>query len=315
MKFRTTLLCSMALGLGLTGQALAEYPKDETLEVIVSYNPGGTSDTLMRALLPHLEKELGTTIVVKNINGGGGAVGWTQLKNADADGYTIGHYSNAIAVLEATKAARIITDDFAPIAQFGRVYLTITGGGDSEFKSLEDYAEAAKAAPGKVSLAMGRGTLSQFAAAAVAKGIGAELQLVNAGGGAEKKAALLGGHVDAIIEPTPGVFAQAEAGDFRILAMLAPERLSFAPNTPTAKEQGFDVVEAFISGLIGPKDMAPEQIQVIADAVERAVQDPEYIKKAETLKEVTEFQGPEEFGETLKQAADAANATASELGF
>ena len=315
MTLRTGMLGSIAIGLGLAGPALAEYPHDDTLEVLVPYSPGGTSDTLMRALLPYLQEELGTEIVVRNIDGGGGAVGWTQLKNAEPDGYTIGHYSNGMAVLEATKAARFTHEDFAPIAQFGQVYLTVTSNSDSDYQSLEDYAQAANEAPGEISLAMGRGTLSQFVAAAVEEGIGADLQLVNAGGGAEKKAALLGGHVDAIVEPTPGVFAQAEAGEFRILAVLAPERLSFAPNMPTATEQGYDVVEAFISGLIAPKGMAPEQIQVIADAVERAVQNPEYLEKAESLKEVTEFQGPEEFGETMTEAAESANATAVELGF
>lgn len=315
MKISNAVLGGFTITLGLAGPALAEYPQDDTLEVMVAYSPGGTSDTLMRALLPYLEEELGTSVVIKNIDGGGGAVGWTQLKNADTDGYTIGHYSNGMSVLEATKAARITSEDFTPIAQFGRVYLTVTSNSDAPYENLEEYAKAAQDAPGEVSLAMGRGTLSQFVAAAVEKGIGVDLQLVNAGGGAEKKAALLGGHVDAIVEPTPGVFAQAESGDFEILAVLAPERLSFAPDLPTATEQGYDIVEAFISGLIGPKGMSEEHVQVIADAVERAVQNPEYIERAEALKEVTEFQGPEEFGETMMQAAEAAAATASELGF
>lgn len=301
--------------LTLAGPVLAEYPQDNPLEVIVSYNPGGTSDVLMRALQPFLEEELGTEVVVRNINGGGGAVGWTQLKNAENDGYTIGHYSNALAVIEATGAARLSHSDFEPIAQFGRVYLTVTANSASEFDTLETYAEAALTAPGKISLAMGRGTLSQFAAASVEEGIGGDLQLVNAGGGAEKKAALLGGHVDAIIEPTPGVYAQSVSGEFNILAVLAPERLPFAADLPTAKEQGFDVVEAFISGLIGPKGIDAERVQVLAEAVERATQNPAYIERAEALMEVTEFQGPEQFGDTLAGLAERANATAADLGF
>ena len=305
----------LAVSLAIAGPVLAEYPKDNTLEVIVAYNPGGTSDTLFRALLPYLEEELGTTVVVKNINGGGGAVGWTQLKNADPDGYTIGHYSSGMSVLEATKAVNFTNADFDPIAQFGRVYLTVTAQASSEYGSLQDYAEAARAAPGEVSLAMGRGTLSQFVAVAVEKSIGVDLQLVNAGGGAEKKAALLGGHVDAIVEPTPGVFAQAEAGEFNILAILAPERLPFAPNLPTAVEQGYDAVGVFISGLIAPKGMDQAQIQTIADAVERAIQNPEYIEKSEALKQVTDFQGPEAFGETMRDTAETANAIGAELGF
>lgn len=315
MNIYRNILGGLAASLAFAGPALAEYPKDDTLEVIVSYSPGGTSDTLFRALLPYLEEELGTTVVVKNIDGGGGAVGWSQLKNADPDGYTIGHYSSGMSVLEATKAARFTNDDFAPIAQFGRVYLTVTTQASSPYSNLKEYAEAAKAAPGKVSLAMGRGTLSQFVAVAVEKGVGADLQLVNAGGGAEKKAALLGGHVDAIVEPTPGVFAQAQAGEFNILAILAPKRLPFAPDLPTAVEQGYDAVGVFISGLIGPKGMDSAKVQTIADAVERAIQNPEYIEKSESLQQVTEFQGPEAFGKTMADTAATANATGAELGF
>jgi len=314
MLTRRLFVAAAAAAMAFTTPALAEFP-EKPIQIIVSYKPGGTSDTLTRAILPYLEEELGTEVVIVNTAGGGGAVGWTKLKNARPDGYTIGHYSNAMAVLEAIKSARFTPEDFTPIAKMGDVYLTVTARGDTEFEDISDYAEAAKESPGDVALAMGRGTLSQFVAAQVEEGIGADLQLVNAGGGADKKAALLGGHVEAIIEPTPGVFPQHEAGEFRILAILAPERLEFAPDVPTATEHGFDVVAALVSGLIGPAGLPEDRVRTIADAVKRASDNPEYLERSRQLRQVVDPQGPEAFAEVITEERERALATGASLGF
>jgi len=310
-KGRHALIAAL---IAVAGPASADFP-EQAVSIMVPYNPGGTSDTLTRALVPYLEAELGTEVVVVNTAGGGGAVGWTGLAGAEPDGYTIGHYSNAMAVLEATGSATFTHEDFTPIARFGNVYLTVTALGEGPYASLEDYVSAASEAPGEISLAMGRGTLSQFVAAEFEEGIGADLQLVNAGGGADKKAALLGGHVDAIVEPTPGVFSQHEAGEFRILAVLAPERLTFAPDLPTATEAGYDVVAPFVAGFIGPAGISEEELGILSAAIERAVANPEYVEQAAALMQEVVFEGPEAFAETMADQAEAAQATGQALGF
>lgn len=248
------------------GAARAAYP-DKPIKIIVPYSPGGTSDVVTRILAEHLEKQLGQKVIIVNVNGGGGAVGWKQVQGARPDGYTLGVSVDSIAVMEATKATDFTYDDFDHVAMWGNVYLTVFASGDGPYESFGDYKKAAVATPGKIGLAMGRGTPAQFIAALVEEGMGADLNLVNVGGGAQKKAAVLGGHVDAGIEPTPGVIGQTRAGQLRILGILAKERLQYLPEIPTAAEQGVDV-EAFLSyGLMAPKDTPVDRLETIDKAV------------------------------------------------
>ena len=171
------------------------------------------------------------------------------------------------------------------------------------------------AAPGKIGLAMGRGTPAQFIAALVAEGMGADLNLVNVGGGAQKKAAVIGGHVDAGIEPTPGVIGQARAGQLRILGVLAKERLEFLPDIPTAAEQGIDV-EAFLSyGLMAPKETPAERLEVVANAVAKLADNAEMQAKNQKVNVVWNYKSGADYAQHLETVRERMLRIGKALGY
>lgn len=302
-RFTRALFCMVLMVfvvVSVPSASVAGFP-ERPVKIIVPYSPGGTSDTLTRLISQFLEKEIGQSIVIININGGGGAVGWTKAVGEKPNGYVLTCYSPAMALLEAIKSAKFTQNDFDPVAMVGNVYLTVTGKGGGKYKNLKDYSSAAKANPGKITLAMGRGTLSQFVAAMVGEGMKADLNLINAGGGAQKKAALLGGHVDAIIEPTPGVLPMAKTGQLQVLAVLAPNRLTFAADIPTAREQGVDVVAPFTQGLLAPKGTPKERIDFLAKALQRVAQNPEFHKKAATVSLIVEYGDSQKFASEMSK--------------
>jgi tripartite-type tricarboxylate transporter receptor subunit TctC len=292
----------------------AEYP-EKPIRIVVPYSPGGTSDTLTRIISQFLEKEIGQSVVIININGAGGALGWAKAKDAKPDGYTLTCYSPAMALLEAIKSANFTQNDFEPIAMVGNVYLTVTTKAGGKYQTLGEYKAAAESNPGKVTLAMGRGTLSQFVAAMVADAMGVELNLINAGGGAEKKTAVLGGHVDAIIEPTPGVLPMAKAGQLKVLAVLAPERQVFAPDIPTAREQGADVIAPFTQGLLAPKGTPKDRLDVISAALKRVTENPAFQEKAATVSLIVKYGDSVKFIETLSDVRKDILSTGKKLGY
>ncbi|GAB1428675.1 hypothetical protein MASR2M17_21050 [Aminivibrio sp.] len=49
----------------------------------------GGGDTASRIFTKHLEQVLGQKIIVENIIGGGGSLGYAAAKNARPDGYTL----------------------------------------------------------------------------------------------------------------------------------------------------------------------------------------------------------------------------------
>lgn len=306
------LMTAGALALG--GAADAAYP-EKPVKIIVMYSPGGASDVVTRILARHLEPALGQPIVIQNINGGGGAVGWQEALSARPDGYTLTLFVDSLPVMEATKAVDFTTDDFDIISIWGTMDLTVFAQKDGKYGSLDDYRQAAMDKPGEIGLAMGFGTPAQFISKIVEDAMGADLNLVNVGGGAQKKAAVLGGHVDAGIEPIPGMAEPYRGGQFDILAVLAEERLATFPDIPTAREQGVDAVHANTYAIIGPKGIPEDRVQVIADAVAQVVEKPEFLADNEKVNFNILYMGPEESRARIEEVRARMLDIGKKLGF
>ncbi|MFI5106488.1 MAG: pyridoxal-phosphate dependent enzyme, partial [Terriglobales bacterium] len=70
------------------GTARSEFP-DKPITVLVSFDPGSTTDLIVRVLAVGAEKALGQRLVLENRGGGGGTVAMAVLANAKPDGYTV----------------------------------------------------------------------------------------------------------------------------------------------------------------------------------------------------------------------------------
>ena len=311
---RLLALPLVALLGGATLAQAADYPA-KPIRLIIPYKPGGGSDAIMRPTALALEKHLGEKVVIVNIAGAGGAVGWSQAAKAKSDGYTLTQLTNAMMVREATKSENVGIKEFAPVANIGFVALTVCAKGDGPYENLKDYHEAAVKKPGEVGLAMGVGTPAQFVAAQVEKAMKVDLKLVNAGGGADKMTAVLGGHVDALIEPISGVAAQAASGQLRILAVLSDERLSFLPDVPTAKEQGFDVTAGLFYGFGAPKDLPRDKIDILAKAVKELEGDAEYQAQLKKIYFDWHYLPPVDFASHIAVEYENTMKLGAELGF
>jgi len=261
-SLKKTLLATFAAITPLMAQAFPDGP----VTLIVPYNPGGSSDVVTRVLAEGLERQIGETVVVKNVAGAGGALGWREARDADPNGHTYALWVDSLAVMEVTKAADLKSSDFAAACQFGEVPLTIFANAEKGPKSLAELKELSDARPGAVGIGMGYGTPAQFAAALARNQLTDTLQLVNIGGGANKKAAVLGGHIASAVEPVPGVRAQHQGGELNIIAVLADERLE-GLDAPTAREQGVDLSVSLSYGLIAPAGTPAEAIEAVCGAV------------------------------------------------
>ena len=60
------------------------------MTVIVAYKAGSGTDTGARLLASQAEKYVGKTLIINNLPGGDGKIGWTELVNSKPDGRTIG---------------------------------------------------------------------------------------------------------------------------------------------------------------------------------------------------------------------------------
>ena len=66
------------------------FKPDGPVTLIVAYKAGSGTDGPARILAQYAEKHIGQTVVVENVDGGSGSIGWSQLAASDPDGMTIG---------------------------------------------------------------------------------------------------------------------------------------------------------------------------------------------------------------------------------
>lgn len=280
IKLKLKATAAILLGLSCFSQASAadSWPKGP-VTLVVPYNPGGTTDNMVRVIADMMEKSIGSSVVVTNTAGGGGVVGMSAALESKPDGQTVGMYLSNTLVGIATGAAPFKKDDIKPACMFSDAVLTITGiGGVDALKDLDALRKVENP-----SLAIERGTLSGFAGLLVNSQSKENFKLVNAGGGPKKNAAVMGGHVSALITPTAGVIKQHSAGQLKILAVLSDERLAIAPDLPTAKEQGLDVSMAQSNGFMFPAGTSQDAIDGFCDALEKVAANPSFVEKMEAL--------------------------------
>lgn len=253
-----------------------EYPSRPVV-IIVPYGAGGGVSINARALAPYLEKTLGTSVLVENREGAGGISGHTAGALAKPDGYTLTMVSPAICASPwLVPNVRFTPEDFAYIGQVSFVPNMLVVAADSRFRTLKDLVDAMRAEPDKIATGMEAGWPSSTVAAAVllAKADAKAKVVPGFKGGAEKIAAVLGGHLDFSVNNTQEVMPLFEAKRIRILAMAAPERSPLFPDVPTFRELGYDVAMGVWRTLAAPKATPQPVLDKLTQALRAALQLP-----------------------------------------
>ena len=256
------------------------YPS-EPITLIVAWPPGGGSDISMRLLADALSKQIKVPVVVLNKPGAGGAIGHREIANAKPDGYTIGMFSSGGIALPYLNAQANTIEDFQPIAFFGEDPNALQASNASGIGSLKDYVERARANPGKLKNGNDQpGGSSYIAIALYEKLLNLKVTRVSYGGFGPTVTALMAGEVDSASVPVPDTIEQHKSGKLKILGVSATERHFLAPDIPTFREQGFDVVVGSWRCVIGPKGIPQDRLRFLETSIAAALKDPEFHAKA-----------------------------------
>lgn len=283
-------------------KAGADYPK-KPIMAIVAFPSGGGTDIAARAILKTAEKYTGQGFVVDNRPGAGGAIGFTALAGAQKDGYTVGMINVPtilLAPIQLGQKVKYKLDDFVPIANFVSDPGVFVVSANSQFKTLKDFMDYAKANPDKVRMGYGGpGTSEALALRALEQSAGIKFRKVPFEGTGPQITALMGGNIDIMISNASEVYPQYEAKSIRVLAVGSEKKIDMYPEVATYKESGFDFIQVAMRGLAAPKGMDPKQVQILADAMKKACEDPELKKNAKELHLPLNYMGPEEFQKEL----------------
>jgi tripartite-type tricarboxylate transporter receptor subunit TctC len=284
MKNLIILSLAAVLNVGVAGAALADWPNDRPIQMIVAFAPGGSTDVMARAIEPLLEKELGADIVIENRPGASGEIAYTALSKAKPDGYTFS-YINTPGFLSMQVQRKLGYDpkSIKPIARIVDDPAAVVVAESSPFKTLKDFVDAAKAAPGTISFgSSGVGTDDHLAIIILGSETVTQFTHIPFNGAGETRTAILGSQVSGgglnISE-----FGGSDTTGLRMIASFGAERSPQLPDVPTAREQGYDVEMTSERGIAAPRDLPDDITQKFSEAVKRVIEGPEFQEQAKKL--------------------------------
>lgn len=277
MKRRTMLATALALAAGIfAAPAFAAFP-DKPVNVICPWTAGGGTDVLLRALSKEAEKFLGQTINVVNQTGGAGAIGHNAIRAARPDGYTIGMITFELNSLPPQGLVPFTWKDFDPVMLINTDAAALTVRADAPYSTVRGFMDHARANPGEITIGNSApGSVWHIAAGLAAEKTGVNVKHVPFNGAQPAVTALVGGHIKAVAVSVAEVRSQVQAGNLKILGVMAAERDKIFPNVPTFKEQGVDVQFATWRGLAFPKGVPAANRAKVADAYKKAFETKEF---------------------------------------
>jgi tripartite-type tricarboxylate transporter receptor subunit TctC len=286
------------------------------ITLIVPFQAGVSADLLFRGIAESASTHLGQPVIIDNKPGGSATLGpATMAGTAKPDGYTIGQI--AIPVFRVPYMQKATFDpvkDFTYIILLGGYNLGAVVKADGPFKKWQDVIDFAKANPGKFTYTtIGAATTNAIAMELMARQSGVQFNHIPSKGGGESLAAILGGHIMAMVE-SPVWGSLVDAGQLRLLMMLGSERSKKWPDVPVLKELGYTYEFDSPFGLAGPKGMDPAVVKKLHDAFKKAYDDPKVQALYEKYDYTARYMSTEDYAKFVPKMAADEKAALEKLG-
>ncbi|GBD48682.1 tripartite tricarboxylate transporter substrate binding protein BugD [Methylopila sp. Yamaguchi] len=280
--FKSLAAAVAAFGV-LTGSAVAETYPSRVITMIVPFSAGGPTDTVSRLVAEAMSKDLGQQIVIENVGGAGGTLGAGRVAKADPDGYTLllHHIGMSTSATLYRKLPYDTLNAFDYVGLVTDVPMTIVARANFEPADMKALVEYAKANKDKVTYAnAGIGAASHLCGMLFMSKIETPLTTVPYKGTGPAMTDLVGGQVDLMCDQTTNTTNQIKGGKIKAYATTTKERLAALPNVPTAAEGGLTDFEVGIwHGVYAPKGTSPEIIAKLSASLQKALKDPNVVKR------------------------------------
>jgi len=270
------------LSLVACGAATAQGYPNRPIRIVVPYPAGGATDQMARIIQQPLAEILGTTIIIDNKAGAGGAIGTEAAARSAPDGYTL-VFGNAGPNSMGPAIKKTPYDpirDLAPISFVGNVPLFLAVHPSMPVNSTRELIDLVRANPGKYNYgSVGISSASHLIGEYFNFVTGLKMTHVPYKGGAPAMVGFIGGEVQVMFMTGLDGLQHARAGRLKVLAIATEKPTDLAPGVPTVAEAvpGFNGSVWF--GLLAPAGTPADIIARVQDAVAKAVLRPA-VKKA-----------------------------------
>lgn len=270
----------LSLGAGaLATMALSGIGRAQanTLKIVYPFAAGGPGDAVSRMVADSIGASLGKNAIVENRTGADGRLGITHVKNAAADGSTLlATTGPTMWLMHLVHKAPGFDPyvDFAPISRLARFDFAIAVANNLNIRSIAELVSWAIENAGKASYAIpGVGTIPHFTGVQLSKLIGVDLVRVVYRGSVPAVNDVISGQIPIAIVPLGDCLPQYRAGNLKIVAVTSESRSPFAPEVPTLRENGINLVGdawyALWAPAATPKDLIDKFNKATVDLLAR----------------------------------------------
>ncbi|MCK9512247.1 MAG: tripartite tricarboxylate transporter substrate binding protein [Pigmentiphaga sp.] len=247
------------------------------LSLVVGFSPGGGVDTLARLIAQEIAGDLGRAVVVENRPGAGGTIAVDSVARAAPDGNTM--LFTETSALIAPHVFPTVTydpqDTFTPVGMVGRSALAVAVPASSEYTTLSELLDGARAKPGKLSYAsVGVGSQHHLSGEWIKNLAGVEIEHVPYRGGSQAMQDLASAQIPMGVASLAAAQPHVEGGRVRVLAVLSAERFPGTPDVPTVGETlpGFDSTPSLY--ILAPAGTPQATVEQVTKALQKAVESP-----------------------------------------
>ncbi|MFC5498323.1 Bug family tripartite tricarboxylate transporter substrate binding protein [Caenimonas terrae] len=281
----TTFIGRLAALLVATATAFAAHaqPLDGPLHIVVGYAPGGATDRVARIVGDKLQARLGVPVIVENKTGAGGRLAAQQVKAAPPGQNVIMVANPAVMVIAPLVFKDNMYDperDFVPLSHVNDYEFALSVATAVPVRELSHLLAWMRANPEKANFGVpATGSLPHFFALMMGEKAHVRAEVVGYRGSGPLTSDLIGGQVPIAFDTFDVVLPQHEAGKLRILAMSGAKRSPFAPDVPTFREAGLDLVATGWNAFFAPASMPATKATRLAQAIREVMQDPDTVRQ------------------------------------
>ena len=275
------------------------------ITLVVPFPPGGPTDMVARVLAQNVGEQLGQSVIVDNKPGANGNIGNAFVAKAAADGYTVLYNTSSIALSPALykKLSYNVNTELAPVALTAVVPLALVINPKTPVNSVAEFVKYAKDQKGKLSYgSAGNGNVTHLAAFQLVQHFGIEATHVPYKGSAPADVDLVAGQIDFLTDTINSVSAFIKDGKLKLLAVSTSKRLPNFPQAPTLAESGMTGYESGAwQGVMVPAKTPKDVVDKLNAAINKALKDPEVLKKLAIQSTEPLGSTPAEYGAYIKK--------------
>ncbi len=237
------------------GVAGAQPYPSKVVRLIVSFPPGGATDTFSRLSASELTRTLGQQVIVENRPGAGTTIAADVVAKAAPDGHTLLFTDISSHVITASLYRKLPYNpltSFAPVAPVNASPLLLVAHPSVGAKTVNELIASAKRVPGTPMGNSGIGTVTHMTGEKFVMRAGIKVTPINYKGGATPIIALMSGEVAIVMATVPASIQHVKQGKLVAIGLAAAKRSQYLPDVPTIGESLKGVEGAVVSGVLAP---------------------------------------------------------------